>query len=124
MFTKHLDPSRSFIGFSRFKPDKQDYAAGDVITFTGIIMDEENYFKSNQFVCPVEGSYYFLLNLLQNGDRSIDIYLKHGDHTVIKLQSFSFSGFSTMFSNSAVITCLKGKYFCCNNTFNFTDLTM
>ena len=111
VFYKHLDPTRPFIGFSRYKTGVEDYSAGDVITFTGIIMNNENYFKSNQFVCPVNGSYYFLLNMQKFLTYNMEAYLKHGDQTVFKLEDTQSSNSWTKISNSAVIRCLKGKYF-------------
>ena len=81
-------------------------------------MDDKNYFQSNQFVCPVDGSYYFLLNLGKYKDDNLDVHLKHGDRTVFRLADMQRSNKWNMISNSAVIRCLKGKYFMCNNQFN------
>ena len=86
----------------------QSYSAGDIITFTGIIMDEENYLKSNQFVCPVEGSYYFLLNLMKYGGSNINADLMHGNQSIFKLSDTQRSNEYNTISNSAVIRCLKG----------------
>ena len=73
-------------------------------------MDDENYFQSNQFVCPVDGSYYFSLNLMKTYDQNIEVDLKHGDQTVFKLEATQSSFLWNMVSNSAVIRCLKGEY--------------
>ena len=70
-------------------------------------MDEENYFQSNQFVCPVKGSYYFLLNLVKLYRNEINVDLKHGAQTVFMLEDSPKE--YNMISNSAVIRCLKGK---------------
>lgn len=106
-----LDQSRPFIGFTKYKIESQIISDGDVITFQKNIMDEENYFQSNQFVCPVDGSYYFLLNLRKSDNTNIEVDLQHGGKTVFKLKDTQrLNDFNTI-SNSAVIRCLKGNSF-------------
>lgn len=122
MFYVHLDESWPFIGFSRWKTDYQSVEAGDVITFPGIIMDEGNYFKSNQFVCPVEGSYYFLLNHKKFMHDKVEVDLKHGDQTVFRLEDTQSLNKHNWISNSAVIRCFKGKYFRRKSKFNVFTL--
>ena len=81
-------------------------------------MDDDNHFQSNQFVCPVTGSYYLLLNLRKYYDLNTEVVLKQGDQTVFKLEDTQSLNKYNVLSNSAVIRCLKGKYFKCKNQFN------
>ena len=117
-FVNILDKSRPFIGFTRFKIWYQVIEDGDVITFPEIRMDEENYFQSNQFVCPVNGYYYFLLNLARMKNVNIKVNLMHGNQKVFKLEDTQASNFYNTISNSVVIRCMKGNYFRFNNLLN------
>ena len=70
-----------------------------------------SFWNSDKFECPIDGTYYFALNMMQsNYNRTID--LKIGDDVVFRLKALNpiLREHQITGSNSAIFRCNRGKF--------------
>lgn len=113
----HKEDARSLTGpFSAFVTESFVYSPAQIVRFpsTRINVGEHYSTLTSTFTCPIEGIYYFAVNVLTYTDYSPDnspaLYLKRDDEPLVGLFLNMFQDdFVMMMSNSVVTDCSPGQ---------------
>ena len=102
----------STVGFTAWAQTSIDYVSGDVIRFTGVLLNEGGAYSTvtGQFSCDVGGVYYVAITNKQTTYATLYISVYKGEEEIMTTVDSHSNNPGVSVTNSVLVECLPGEY--------------
>lgn len=101
----------SFVGFTAFKKDSQNYLSGDTIIFDAVLLNEGDHYQPllGRFICPAHGIYFVEVTVKRLSSDVLFLDVEHATNSLFRLSSTDSKNPGDSIHNSALVRCFTGE---------------